>query len=101
MTYINFPIVWARRIQTEIELSTTEEGYIVIYQSIRVVLTFVGLIKKIDFALELQCETPNFLCSLFKKLVTVNEHNQGVIALAVSPQMRPHTKHIVIKYHQF
>ena len=41
------------------------------------------------------------MCSLFEKSVTVYEDNQGVITLAVSPQLRPRTKHIAIKYHHF
>ena len=31
----------------------------------------------------------------------VSEDNQGAITIAVSPQRRPHTKHITIKYHNF
>ena len=41
------------------------------------------------------------LRSIFKKLVTVHEYNQGGISLAFAPQMRPHTKHIYIKYRPF
>ena len=39
--------------------------------------------------------------SIFENLVTFHEDDQGVIALIVSPQMQPHTKHIAIKYHRF
>ena len=41
------------------------------------------------------------LCIIFEKSVTVHEENQGAIALAVAPQMRPHTKHTAIKYNHF
>ena len=60
--------------------------------------------KEIEFVLKLQGENLTLLCSIFEKpvtTVTVYEENQGVIALAVSPQMRPRTKHIYIKYHHF
>ena len=57
--------------------------------------------KEIDFVLKLQGDTPTVLCSIFENKVTVYEDDQGVIVLVVSPQMRPHTKHITIKYLQF
>ena len=41
------------------------------------------------------------LCSILKNTVTVHEDIQGAIATVVTLQMRPHTKHITIKYHQF
>ena len=41
------------------------------------------------------------MCSLFKNPVTFHEDNKWVITLVVSPQMRPRTKRIAIKYHHF
>ena len=41
------------------------------------------------------------LCSILKNTVTVHEDIQGAIATVVTLQMRPHTKHITIKYHNF
>ena len=67
----------------------------------RYVLHFVSLIKYIEFVLELQGDTQKVLCSLFEKKVTVHGDNQGAIVLAVAVQIRPHIKHIVIKYHHF
>ena len=70
----------------------------------RDVLPFFCLMKEIEFLLKLQGDTPAVLCSLFENpvtQVTVYEDNQGVIALAVSLQMRPRTKHNTIKYHHF
>ena len=70
----------------------------------RDVLPFVGLMKENEFELKIQGDAPTVLCSLFGKPVTpvtVYEDNQGAIALAVSPQMQPRTKHIAIKYHHF
>ena len=51
--------------------------------------------------LNIQGDTPTLLRSLTKNPVTVYEENQGAIALTVSTKMRPHTNHIVIKYHNF
>ena len=54
------------RLQTEIALSTTEAEYIYPYQATRDVLTFVSLMKKIEFVIKLQGDTPTVLCSLLK-----------------------------------
>ena len=57
--------------------------------------------KDIEFMLKLQGDAPMVLCSLFENPFTVQEYNQGVIALVFAPQMRPCTNHIMIKYHHF
>ena len=60
--------------------------------------------KENEFVLKLQGDTMTVLCSLFEKPVTsitVYKDNQGAIALAFSLQIRPRTKHINIKYHQY
>ena len=65
ITYANCLIIGAIRIETEIELSTTEEEYIAQYQFMRVVLPFVNLMEDIEFILKIQGDTPTVLCSLF------------------------------------
>ena len=67
----------------------------------RDVLPFVSLMNLIEFILKIQGDTLPVLCSHFENLVTVYEDNQGANAIAVSPQILPHTKHITIKYHNF
>ena len=57
ITYANFPIIWVRRIQTEIDLSTMEAEYIALSQAMRYVLPFVSLMKEIEFVLKLQGES--------------------------------------------
>ena len=99
ITYANCPIIWVMRLQIEIVLSTTEVEYIDLYQAIRDVLTFVSLMKEIEFILKLQGDTPTVLWSIFEKPVTFQEDNQGKIALAVAPQMQPCMKHTPIKYY--
>ena len=78
-----------------------EAEYISLSQLMTGVLTFVSLMKYIYFVLKLQKDTPTVLCSIFENPVTVQNENQGSIALAVYRQMRPRTKHILIKYHHF
>ena len=101
ISYSKFPIIWDSRLQTEIALSTTEAGYIALSAAMRGFLPFVSLMKEIEFVLEIQGDTPKVLCSPFENPVTVYEDNRWAIALAVSPQIRPLTKHIAIKYHHF
>ena len=67
----------------------------------RDVLPFMSLMKKIEFVIELQEDNTKVLCSIFEKLVTVHKDNKGATTLAVAPQMRPHTKYIMIKDHKF
>ena len=55
--------------------------------------------KEIKSVTNFQGSTPAVLCSIFENPFAVHEENQGAIALAVAPQMRPRMKHIVIKYH--
>ena len=100
-TYDNCPIIWAGQLQTEITLRTIEVGYIALSQTMRGVLPFVSLMKKIEFVLKLQRDTLAVLCSLFGNPFTVYKYNQGAITLGVYPQMRPHTNHITIKSHHF
>ena len=55
--------------------------------------------KEIGIVLKLQEDTPTAFFRLFENWVTLYKDNQGSIALVVSSQMRPHMKHIAIKYH--
>ena len=57
--------------------------------------------KEIEFILKLQGYTPAVLCCLFEKPFTVYGDNHGAIAITVSLQLRPYTKHTKIKYHHF
>ena len=100
MTYMNCPIIWVIRLQTENTLSNKEAEFIALSQTMRDVLFFVCLTKKIWYILELQVDAPKVLCSIFEKSVTFHKNNQGEIALTVDPQIWPCTKHIKIKYHQ-
>ena len=80
-------------------ISTTEAKYFALYQAMRDVLPFLGLITEIEFVFELQGEAPKVLCSISEKPVTVHEDNQGEVVLVVALQMQPRTKRIAIKYH--
>ena len=78
-----------------------EAEYIALYKYTRGVLPFVSIKKQIWFILEIQRDTPKVMCSLSRKLVKVQEENQGVVRLSVATKIRPWTNHILIKYHHF
>ena len=57
--------------------------------------------RKFSFVLELEYDVPKVKSSIFENPVIVHEDNQGMIAPVVALKMKPHTKHIEIKYHYF
>ena len=78
--------MWVRQLKKK-GLSTTEAKCIAISKSMRDILPFVSIMKKIGFILELQGGDRKVLCSISKNPITFYEDNQGAIALAVSPQI--------------
>ena len=55
--------------------------------------------KDIDFLIKHKGDTPSVMCSIFENTITLDKDKQGAITLTVALQIRPHTKHIGIKYH--
>jgi hypothetical protein len=47
MSYVECPVIWASRLQTQVALSTTEAEYIAMSQSLRDVLPIVFLVQEI------------------------------------------------------
>ena len=47
--YMLCPVLWCSKLQTEIDLSTTEAEYIALIQSMRELITFMILIKEVSF----------------------------------------------------
>ena len=92
--YGNSPIPWFSRLQSEIALSTTEAEYIALSTAAREVLPIRKLISEIAPVMKITDVQPNIICTIF-------EDNKGVEELAKVPKMRPHTKHIAVKYHCF
>ena len=64
--YTKFPFIGYSKIQTEIELSTTESDYIALSQATREVLPVMNLLKKINEAFPLNIKEPKFHCKLFE-----------------------------------
>lgn len=80
-------VSWASKKQTSIALSTTEAEYMGMTQAAKEILWLRTLLNEIG---------------AFKHIVpmsTLNEDNQGAIALAHNPEYHARTKHIDIQYH--
>ena len=92
--YANCPIIWCRKLQTEIALSTAEAEYIAMSQALREAIPLQNLTKEINCIFPLHTSDTNFC-------LTVHEDNQSTIAMAHSQKFTPRTKHIAIKYHHF
>eukprot|EP00957_Ditylum_brightwellii_P189548 14428580-Ditylum_brightwellii.AAC.1 len=95
MKYANCPIVWTSKLQTEIAQSTTQDEYIALSHAMRKAIPLMRLLNDIKGNINIDIdEKADFKCTVF-------EDNNGCIELEKCQRMRPRTKHIAIKYHQF
>ena len=92
--YTNCPIIWCSKLQTEIALSTTESEYIALSRSLRDAIPLMELLKELQMIIPSEVTRPIVHCSVF-------EDNKGCIDLVKTPRIRPRTKHIALKYHNF
>ena len=87
-------ILWSRKLQSEIALSTTEVEHIALSQAVREVIPLMRLIQELK---DLFCgnkKNSEFFCEVF-------EDNRSTIAVAESKKYTPQTKHIALKHHHF
>ena len=80
--------------KTETALSTAEDEYIALSQSLRDLIPLMTLMKELYGVFPIQINMPNFICK-------VHEDNQSCIKMAHSKKFTPRTKHIALKYHHF
>ena len=92
--YAGCPITWGSKLQTEIDLSTTDTKYIALSSAIREVIPFLGIMKETAGLFGLLTRDPVFRC-------TVWEDNEICITVAKSRKFTPWKKHIATKYHNF
>ena len=93
--YANWPVLWCSKVQSEIDLSTTETDYIALRQSMREVIPFMNLLQEVNKIFNLNLlDEPKFHCKVFK-------NNNSCIVIATSNRFSPRTKHIAIKYQHF
>ena len=94
LMYSGCPVMWMRKLQTEISLSTTEAEYIAMSQSMREVIPFMGLMAELSKTFALHLPKPIIKCKVY-------EDNNSCIAVANATKFSPRTKHIALKYHHF
>ena len=94
-TFVNCPIHWVSKLQTEITLSTLHAKYVALSQPLHNLLPLKLLVHEVITTLEL----PDDLEYTTKS--TVFEDNQGAITVASSPRLTLTSKHIAIKHHWF
>jgi hypothetical protein len=92
--YTNCPIIWCRKLQTEIALSTAEAEYIAMSHALCETIPIQNLIKEISCILHMPTLMTDFC-------IMLHEDNLLAIAMAESLNFTPRTKHIAIKYHHF
>jgi len=95
ITYAGCPISWSSKMQTEVALSTTEAEYIACSTALRDAIPLMNLTNEVRqrYDDEIQSQ-PTVRCEVF-------EDNSGALELAMTPKMRPRTKHINVKFHHF
>jgi hypothetical protein len=90
-----FPIIWTAKLQSPVDLSTTEAEYIVLSMFLQGVLQLMFLIDKIrERNFQVICMTPHVYRKVF-------EDNSEALELARLPKLQPRTKHINVCYHHF
>ena len=93
--YAGVPIIWKSALQTECALSTTEAELIGLSVSLRTAIPLLNMLNEMkDLGFPISAASPQVHCELF-------EDNNGALAIAKFPKMRPRTKHINIKYFHF
>ena len=88
--YVECPVLWSSKLQTEIALYTTESKYIALSSAMRDVIPFIFIMKETSLVFPVQLPTPEVSCQVF-------EDNTRCIKVSESPKFTPRTKHIVIK----
>ena len=86
--------MWARRMQTEISLSTAESEHIACSTAKREVLSIMQLMQEMDKIFPMNRPKLIVHCSVY-------EDNESCIAMAKNRKFSQRTKHIAIKYHHF
>jgi hypothetical protein len=94
ITFAGCPILWTSKLQTEVALSTTEAEYIAQSQAMWDLIPMQALLTEILLHTKIPVGSTIAHSTIF-------EDNKGCVELVNAPRMRPHTKHISIKYHHF
>lgn len=110
VTFCGCPVSWSSKLQSDIVLSTTESEYIALSSGVRELLPLRRILQDIyahTFIQNTAATADRISTHNFQSRVTapsrIYEDNNACIVLATtdSPQFKPWTKHISLKYHHF
>ena len=95
ITYAGVPLVWKSQLQGEIALSSTESELIGLSAGLRTAIPLQHMLNEMkERGFHIVPEGPTIHCKAF-------EDNNGALAIASEPRMRPRTKHTNNKYFHF
>ena len=93
--YMNCPIIWASKLQTETTMLTCEAEYMACSEVLCTVIPIMDLIDKASsFSVPINENKTRVYCKLFCD-------NTGAVELLRLPKVWPRTKHINTKLHHF
>ena len=92
--YMGMPIAWCSKLESRVELSSTEVEYAALSTCLRDATPIMNLIAEISTHVQVQLLKPVIKCQLF-------EDNESCIKIAQAPILIPRTKHIALEYHHF
>ena len=108
ITFMNCPLLWTSKLQTQIALSTMESEYIALSQSMRELIGVREVLKEIYLIVLKDSASFNKVkytthAKTFGCLPSsiVHEDNESCLRFATVPKMSPRTKHIALPYHFF
>ena len=84
VTFVNFPLLWVSKLQTEIALSTLHSKYAALSHSVRALLLLKSLIKEVIDNLGIDRENLKFVSR-----PTIYEDNNGAIVVATNTRTTP------------
>ena len=94
--YMNCPIVWASKLQTETMLSTCEAEYTACSKVLGAAIPLMNLINEAaSLGIPIKQDKANIYCKLFC------DKNTGAVELLKLPKIQPRTKHINARLHHF
>ena len=105
ITFMNCPLLWISKLQTQIALSTMEAEYIALSHSMRELIAIREILKEIQqHTMAESTLKPEYRTIHKYGLIPqskVYEDNEACLKFATLPNMSPRNKHVASHYHLF